>query len=293
MKKIMFYVMLLCVFFIVPLEAFADATQGEVIVTLGQDLTSSQRTSILNEMGVDPQSVQIVTVTNQEEHHYLDAYIPQAEIGSKAISSAKITIGQQNSGIQVTTHNIDYVTENMYINALTTAGVKDAQIYVTAPFPVSGTGALTGIIKAYEKASGSAINDNQKQVANQEMATTTDIAKQSGIGQDKAAKLMTTIKQNMASNMPKTDAEMADLIRKSAEQTGVTLTDADVQKLVDLFDKIKKLNINWGSVDQQLKQAINQFNASVTPEQKQNFLNVLSTLFHTLLNFFHSLMNSK
>jgi uncharacterized protein YpuA (DUF1002 family) len=293
MKKIMFYVMLLCVFFIVPLEAFADATQGEVIVTLGQDLTSSQRTSILNEMGVDPQSVQIVTVTNQEEHHYLDAYIPQAEIGSKAISSAKITIGQQNSGIQVTTHNIDYVTENMYINALTTAGVKDAQVYVTAPFPVSGTGALTGIIKAYEKASGSAINDNQKQVANQEMATTTDIAKQSGIGQDKAAKLMTTIKQNMASNMPKTDAEMADLIRKSAAQTGVTLTDADVQKLVDLFDKIKKLNINWGSVDQQLKQAINQFNASVTPEQKQNFLNVLSTLFHTLLNFFHSLMNSK
>jgi uncharacterized protein YpuA (DUF1002 family) len=293
MKKIMFYVMLLCVFFIVPLEAFADATQGEVIVTLGQDLTSSQRTSILNEMGVDPQSVQIVTVTNQEEHHYLDAYIPQAEIGSKAISSAKITIGQQNSGIQVTTHNIDYVTENMYINALTTAGVKDAQVYVTAPFPVSGTGALTGIIKAYEKASGSAINDNQKQVANQEMATTTDIAKQSGIGQDKAAKLMTTIKQNMASNMPKTDAEMADLIRKSAAQTGVTLTDADVQKLVDLFDKIKKLNINWGSVDQQLKQAINQINASVTPEQKQNFLNVLSTLFHTLLNFFHSLMNSK
>ena len=285
--------MLLCVFFFVPLEAFADATPGDVIVTLGQDLTSSQKSSILNEMGVDPQSVQIVTVTNQEEHQYLDAYVPKAEIGSKAISSAKITIGQPNSGIQVTTHNIDYVTEEMYINALTTAGVKDAQVYVTAPFQVSGTGALTGVIKAYEKASGSAINDNQKQVANQEMATTTDLAKESGIGQDKAAKLMTTIKQNMAANMPKTDAEMADLIRKSASQTGVTLSDADVQKLVALFDKIKNLNINWGSVDQQLKQAINQFNLSVTPEEKQGFINVLTAIFHALFNFFHSLMNSK
>ncbi|HET6872320.1 MAG TPA: DUF1002 domain-containing protein [Sporolactobacillaceae bacterium] len=293
MKKVMFYVMLLCVFFIVPLEAFADATPGDVIVTLGQDLTASQRASILNEMGVDPNSVQIVTVTNQEEHHYLDAYIPRAEIGTKAISSAKITIGEPNSGIQVTTHNIDYVTENMYINALTTAGVKDAKVYVTAPFPVSGTGALTGIIKAYEKASGSAINDNQKQVANQEMATTTDLAKESGIGQDKAAKLMTTIKQNMAANMPKTDSEMANLIRKSADQTGVTLSEADVQKLVDLFDKIKNLNINWSSVNQQLKQAINQLNTSVTPQEKQSFLNVISAIFHALVNFFHSIVNNK
>ena len=38
----------------------------------------------------------------------------------------------------------------MYINALATAGVKDASVYVTAPFSVSGTPALTGIIKAYE-----------------------------------------------------------------------------------------------------------------------------------------------
>lgn len=293
MKKVMFYVIFLCVFFIVPLDAFADATPGDVIVTLGQDLTSSQRSSLLSEMSVDAQTAQIVTVTNQEEHQYLDAYIPKAEIGSKAISSAKITIGQPNSGIQVTTHNIDYVTEEMYINALTTAGVKDAQVYVTAPFQVSGTGALTGIIKAYEKASGSAINDNQKQVANQEMAQTADLAKESGIGQDKAAKLMTTIKQNMAANMPKTDAEMAALIRKSASQTGVTLSDSDVQKLVDLFDKIKKLNINWGAVDQQLKQAINQFNLSVTPEEKQSFLNVLSIIFHVMINFFHSIMNNK
>lgn len=293
MKKWLSLIAVFCLsLFFVPFHAFADASPGDVIVTLGQDLTAQQKTDILNEMGVDPNSVQIVTVTNQEEHQYLDSYIPEAEIGTRAISCAKITIGQPNSGIQVQTHNINYVTQDMYVNALTTAGVKDANIYVTAPFSVSGTGALTGIIKAYEKASGNAINETQKQVANQEMATTTDLAKQSGIGQDKAAALMTTIKENMAKNMPKTDADMTNLIRQSAQQTGVSLSDADIQQLVALFDKIKHLNINWGSVDQQLKQAVNQFSSSVTPQEKQSFMALIKSFIQTLINFFHSITNS-
>ena len=91
-----------------------------------------------------------IYVTNQEEHKYLGSYISKAKIGTKALSSSKITIGEENSGLNVTTHNINWVSEQMYVNAMTTAGVKDADVYVTAPFTVSGTAALTGILKAYE-----------------------------------------------------------------------------------------------------------------------------------------------
>ena len=71
--------------------------------------------------------------------------------------------------MEVETKNINWVTDEMYINALITAGVKDAKIYITAPIRVSGTAALTGIIKAYEISADKTIPEDVKQAANEEM----------------------------------------------------------------------------------------------------------------------------
>lgn len=97
-----------------------------------------------------PKDATIITVSNEEEHQYLGNYISKALIGTRAISSSAVTVAKQGSGLEVETKNINWVTDEMYINALITAGVKDAKIYITAPANVSGTAALTGIIKAYE-----------------------------------------------------------------------------------------------------------------------------------------------
>lgn len=70
--------------------------------------------------------------------------------------------------MEVQTHNISRITDEMYLNALMTAGVKDAKVYVTAPFEVSGTAALTGLMKAYETTSGEKISEDVKKVANEE-----------------------------------------------------------------------------------------------------------------------------
>ncbi|MFT8872206.1 MAG: DUF1002 domain-containing protein [Sporolactobacillus sp.] len=237
-----------------PRPAFADAVPGDVIVTLGADLTSSQRQAMLTEMDVDANSARIVTVTNSEEHQYLDHYLSSAEIGSRAISSSKITIGSSGSGLTGSTHNITYVTKDMYINALATAGVKDADIYVTAPFPVSGTAALTGLMKAYEQETGQTIPDATKQVANQEVVTAAQLGSQSGIGQQKAADLITAIKTNMAKDAPKSEADVEQIVKQSADQVGVTLSNADLQKLADLFNKMRNMHINWSQVGDQMQQ---------------------------------------
>ncbi|WP_143522330.1 DUF1002 domain-containing protein, partial [Pseudomonas sp. 2822-17] len=92
-------------------------------------------------------------------------HIDASVIGSRSISSSMIIIGDEGSGINVETNNITWVSEGMYANALITAGVKDANVYVTALFNVSGTGALTGLIKAYELTSDEAIPEEQKEVA--------------------------------------------------------------------------------------------------------------------------------
>ena len=151
-KKVMpFFLSVLLLMSIVPIVTLADASVGDVIVTLGEDLSEKQKQNLLEEMEA-PKDALTVTVSNEEEHKYLGDYISNALIGTRALSSSSITIGEKDAGLSVETQNINWVTDEMYANALITAGVKDADIYVTAPTEVSGTAALTGLIKAYELA---------------------------------------------------------------------------------------------------------------------------------------------
>jgi uncharacterized protein YpuA (DUF1002 family) len=263
---------------------YADAQPGDVIVTLGQDLTAAQKNQVLTDMGVQENNVQIVYVTNQEEHKYLDQYIPSAEIGTKAISSAKITIGQPGTGLVVQTNNIDYVSNQMYQNALATAGVKDANVYVDAPFEVSGTGALTGIIKAYEASTGQTISDAQTQLANQEMATTAKLGAQQGVGQDKAAQFMQKVKEEISTQKPQTTDQLRALIQQVANEMGITLTPDQLNQLVDLFNKIKGLNIDWNKVGQTFQQAKQKWNQFESSKQGQNIIDHLISFLQSIWN---------
>ncbi|MGV3488163.1 MAG: DUF1002 domain-containing protein [Tuberibacillus sp.] len=273
--------------------AHADSSPGDVIVTLGADLNQQQKDAILKEMGVDPNTAQIIEVTNAEEHKYLDNYMPKAQIGTRAISSSRITLGEKGSGLSVSTNHITYVSNEMYMNALATAGVKDAEVYVTAPFDVSGTAGLTGLIKAYEIKTGDVIPEEQKQVANEEMVTTAKLADEKGIGKDKAAALMTAIKEKMADANPKTDADMEKVIKDAADQTGVKLSDKDIQDLVNLFNKMKDLDINWNQVGDQLQKAKDSLKNFLHSDEAKGFFaklgDFLKSLFQSIGDFISSL----
>lgn len=279
-------VALMSLFFLLPITALADAQAGDVIVTLGKNLTPQQREQLLKEMEVD-ESVEIIEVTNEEEHQYLGSYISKRLIGTKALSSSKITLGKKSSGLVVKTNNINWVSEEMFINALATAGVKDAEIYVTAPIEVSGTAALTGIIKAYELTSDQAIPEDVKQAANEEMVTAAKLGEK--IGTDEASALMTKIKEEISKNPPTTTAEMEQLVSQSAQDLGIELTDAQKQSLVDLFNKLKDLNIDWGQVQDQLGNAKDKLTEFFSSEEGQGFLDKLKAFFVAIIDWFKSL----
>ncbi|MFD1358202.1 DUF1002 domain-containing protein [Fictibacillus halophilus] len=254
--------------FIAPLKMFADAAPGDVIVTLGQNLTDEQKNSLLEEMEVSA-DVQTVTVTNEEEHKYLGDYISKAQIGSKAISSSKITVGEKDQGLSVKTNNINWVTEEMYMNALTTAGVTDAEIYVTAPFEVSGTAALTGILKAYETTAQIEIPEAQKQVANEEMVKTAELGER--IGAKEATELMTRVKEEIAKNPVQSEDDLRALIEKVAKDMGIELTQEELNGLIALFNKMKDLNIDWDQVQNDLKNISENLGDFLNKEETQSF----------------------
>ncbi|MGN5650710.1 DUF1002 domain-containing protein [Bacillus sp. Brlt_9] len=267
----------------------ADAAPGDVIVTLGENLSIQQKDKLLDEMKVKEKDVDIVYVSNKEEHKYLGDYIPKSQIGSKAISSAKITLGEKNTGLIVETEHVNYITNNMYLNALSTAGVKDAKVYITAPFDVSGTGALTGIIKAYEVSSGKKIDEVQKKIANEEMVTTAKLAENKEIGQEKAANFMNQVKQDITAEEPKTQEDMKAIIQKNAKEMEVPLTQEEQEQLVSLFDKIKGLNINWEKVNETLGAAKEKWDNFVNSDEGQNIIHSFTALVKSLWNGFISL----
>ena len=71
-------------------------------LALGADLSEDQKNTVLSLMGIDPAQLgnyDVVTVSNSEEHQYLDAYIPSSQIGSKSWSSVVIVKKEKGNGI--------------------------------------------------------------------------------------------------------------------------------------------------------------------------------------------------
>jgi uncharacterized protein YpuA (DUF1002 family) len=287
MKKI-FTLLLVSLLFFQPIRSFADLAEGDMIVTLGENLTNDQKDKLLKEMDA-PSDVQIVTVSNQEEHQYLGKYVAKSLIGTKAISSSAITIAPKGSGITVKTNNINWVTDEMYVNALITAGVKDANIYITAPISVSGTAALTGIIKAYEISVDKAIPEEVKQAANQEMVETAKLG--DSIGEKNAAALIAKVKEEIAKNKPQNDEELRKIIEQAAKDLNVSLTDEEMQRLIDLFNKLKNLDIDWNQVSDQLNKAKDRISKFLASDEGQGFLEKVKQFFIWLIDAIKSIFS--
>ena len=175
----------------------ADAIAGEnpvpskIVMTLGADLTEEQKDFIRSYFGMTDGSVETITITNADEHRELDGLIPMEQIGNRTISCALVR-PTTSGGIQAKTANMNYVTGNMIVGTLSTSGVIHCEVLTAAPFEVSGTGALTGVIMAYETASGETLDAEKKDLATEELVVTGSIA--DSVGQDQATLVVNDIK---------------------------------------------------------------------------------------------------
>lgn len=102
--------------------------QGDARVTIGADLDAEERTKVYADFGIEPGDAIEITVTNADERAYLEGIAPEKKIGKVALSCTYIVIGEPGSGLQITTKHINWCTSEMYINALTTAGITDAKV---------------------------------------------------------------------------------------------------------------------------------------------------------------------
>ncbi|OPJ57154.1 DUF1002 domain-containing protein [Alkalithermobacter paradoxus] len=276
MKKIILSIIMLTIIAANTL-VYADSFK---VVTLGNDLKTEHRKKILDIFNVDEGDAEIIVITNQEEREYLGGIAPMSQIGTKSISSSYIEPMPEGSGLNVKTLNLTWVTEEMIANALMTAGISDAKVIAAAPFKVSGTAALTGIMKGFEKATGKKLDAKAKDAANREMIATGELG--DIIGKDKAVQIINDIKKEVVEKRVTNPDDIRTIIRKVANHYDVNLSEGQIDKILDVMNRIGRLELDVNKISNQIKDITNKLSNVV--EKNEEIKSIVARILETIQN---------
>ncbi len=286
-------------------EEIADAiveNENKPYLALGADLTDAQLQIVLDKMGITKEEManyDVVYITNEEEHQYLDGYIDSSVIGTNALSCVMVKETDAGSGLRLTTININYCTINMYRNALITAGVENADILVVGPFPLSGTAALIGAMKAYEEMSGETLEEEAKTAALAEIVITGEVVS-SGETEEEEGKLQEVIdyvKAEVIAGDISNWEDILDIIEKAELEFNITLTDEQKEQIAGLMQKIADLDIDPTKLLEQAGDLYDKYGETALKEAKEMLDGIFTeevkaSLWESIKSFFSTLWNS-
>ncbi|MGR9047743.1 DUF1002 domain-containing protein [Halobacillus faecis] len=263
---------------------------GLPIVVYGEALSEAQKAEVSDLLEVNQHDqVDEFTVNGQDLANYIGG-----NPNSNMYSSVKIIHQDNAEGLNieiVTPDNITQVTKEMYTNALLTAGVENADVLVASSVKVSGHSALTGIYKAYD-AKGVKLDEDRMKVASDELDIATDIAEEEGVDRDKISELLTEIKKQIAEQDPATREEVEQIVQDQLQSLNIELSEEDRQRLIDLFEQMRNLNINFDQVQNQLDDLTGNIQDLINDDGFWNNLrNAVRDFFKSLSNFINSLFN--
>ena len=269
-------------------KVYADQIDAPYLA-LGADLSESEKSTVLNLLGVDASQLDqymVVTVTNADEHAYLDAYLDASVIGSRALSSVVVEKKEEGTGIKVKTSNISYCTTGMYQNALATAGLENAEVRVAGPFNISGTAALVGAMKAYGEMTGETINPENADAATEELVITSELGESLG-EQEQAEALIGAVKDIIVAEEVEDPQEIEAVINDTAKKMNIQLSEEDKAKIAGLMEKIGSQDLNVDALKEQAKdlyQKLEDMDIQISEEQVKGVLATIISWFEKIIN---------
>ncbi|WP_412177872.1 DUF1002 domain-containing protein [Sporosarcina sp. YIM B06819] len=264
-------------------DAVIDEKLGKPIVVYGASLSDSEKESVKLSLGVAQEAeVEEISVSGSD----LVKYIKDGNSNAGMYSSAKITRRDAGKGLVisiVTPDNITQVTSDIYATAMLTAGIEDALVEIAAPRKVTGHSALVGIYKAYE-VSGETLDTERTDVANDELNLATKFAQEAGVDSAKVSELLTEIKKQIAEKNPATKEEVEKIVTEQMKKLNIELSAADRQLLIDLMDRISKLDIDFNKLSEQLN--------DMASKIKEKLGDIDPGFWDSVKNFFASIIDS-
>lgn len=259
-------------------------------LSLGGNLTEEQRNTVLQLMGIDPSELSeydVIYTTIDEEYQYLGNYLSSDTIGKRSLSSVVVVKREQGHGINITTKNISYCTVGMYKNALITAGITDADIIVAAPFPISGTGALVGTMKAYAVMTGEEVSEENMDAALNELVVTGDLADTIG-DSEQVEEFIAYLKQQIVERGLKSEEDIRVLIKEAGKKFNISLNEEQIRDIVALLQKIGNLDLD---IDTLVSQARDLYDRIADIGRSTGFFDKIAEFFRAILDFFKNLFS--
>lgn len=293
------------------LLAHADSSSDEPIVTLGSSLTSSQKTGTINTLtaSLNGADYQTLTVNGDTLVKYLNPAGESFTSSSGVWSSAMIQETSSGSGINVKildyngSNNITTITANQYKNAALTAGITDANIYVTSATPIDGSGALAGVYAAYAK-TGNSLNTKQVTAAQDELSTLSGITQanknKDGYTDSQLNNAIAGAKKEMAQKGSSvTKNEITTIVNQQITNNNLTnvITNNQKTEIINLLVKIR----DSGALDSSsFKTQANSLMKNIQSNAKNVFSklntkenqNLLQKIWTAIVNFFSSIFKS-
>lgn len=273
--------------FSIPALARKSNIQKGEILCFGADLNHTQEEA-LREYFNAPSDIDAVYVDNTVASRQLG----YTDFTGGWYSSAYVKINENGTGINVKSNNLTLVTNGMLTNALITSGITDADIIASAPFPVTGESALAGIFEGAERITGIELKPEGKQVAQEEVEVTLDVA--NSIGSVEATALINEVKARVIEEAPKTTDEINKMVTDAASNLDITINEETKEKIVLLMNKINDLDIDYDSIKDSIKQ-----NSSKLLEDLKSLGNeikesgILERLWNWLKNFINKWTTSQ
>ncbi len=205
-----------------------------------------------------------------------------------------------NGGINVTivpyngTNNITTITADQYRNAALTAGVSNANLYITSAVKIDGSGALAGVYAAFAQ-NGENLNNQQINAAQQEVNTLSSIT-QANKGKDgytdkQLNNAVAGAKQQMASQSNNgqqtlSQNQIGNIVDSQLKQNNLTtiINNNQRQLIINLLVNVQKAgslkNTDFkaqagklaDSIQNSAKGLFDKLNSSLNTQENRNFL---------------------
>lgn len=235
--------------------------QGEIL-SFGSDLNKKEELALREHFGVSEEMKAI----------YVDNAITIEQLGLEPNALDNYTGGWYSSayvkltnkgGVQVTSSNVNLVTNEMFANALITSGILNCEVKVSAPFMVTGESALAGILAGAEEIMGESLSEENKVVAKEEIDTTLDIADEilnnkdneinnSGDSSTIASGIINDIKQQVIKDSPNS-TQIQEIIINVTNNYGVTLSEESQAQVLSLMEDVNELDIEYKDIKESME----------------------------------------
>ena len=285
----------------VPQIVRADDAWTQPVATLGSSLTTDQKNGTLstlqNAAGVS--NATQLTVNGATLVKYLNPSGSSFTESSGVWSSALVQ-KTNNGGINVTivpyngTNNITTITADQYRNAALTAGVSNANLYITSAVKIDGSGALAGVYAAFAQ-NGENLNNQQINAAQQEVNTLSSIT-QANKGKDgytdkQLNNAVAGAKQQMASQSNNgqqtlSQNQIGNIVDSQLKQNNLTtiINNNQRQLIINSLVNVQKAG-SWkntdfkaqagklaDSIQNSAKGLFDKLNSSLNTQENRNFL---------------------